>query len=129
MIIALLLLFWIILSNQASPFFIIVAIASTLLTVIVYKKLFKTLAFKVKWHWILLLFKLLKDMLVSSFTVMKIILLNKKIESTMTWVDSPYKSIYTKVAHANAITLTPGTMSMKLEDNKILIHSIKEVKE
>ena len=127
MIIALF-LFWIILSGQWAAFFIVAGCVSVWFVILIDRKLFLPMSLNVNWHWFILIFKLFKDMLASSFRVMKIILLNKEVESSVTWVDNPENEQVAQVAYANAITLTPGTMSMELKDNKILVHTIREQK-
>ena len=123
MIIALF-IFWIILSGELSAFFISAACVCIWFIYKVDKKLFLNSSFKIKLKWFILFFKLLKDMLISTFSVMKIIWLNKQVQSDVSWQDNPGKTDIAKVAYANAITLTPGTMTLELKDDKILVHSI-----
>ena len=123
MIIALL-IFWIILSTQTTPFFIIAALVSVLSIAFIDKKIFPPISLSFKWRYLLLAWQLFKDMLLSSLIMMRIIFLNKKINSKLEWIKAPKDH---QVAYANAITLTPGTMAMDLRDNKILVHSIEEV--
>ena len=120
------LVFWLILSNQFSSFFIIAAIASSLLVTLVNRKIFSPLEFHFKYRQLWRILNLFKDMLYSSCSVAKIIWLNKPITSSIKWQKIPKTGIAEQVAIANAITLTPGTMSMGLKDNKILIHEIEE---
>lgn len=124
MIIALF-IFWIILSGQWTVFFITTAIGSVCFTIWVDKKLFPSLSIKPKLKWLILIIKLFTDMLISSFSVMKIIWLNQKISSSVAWVDNIYSEKFAQIAYANAITLTPGTMSMDLKNDKILVHTLK----
>ena len=39
-------------------------------------------------------------------------------------IDAKSKNAIDQVIQANTITLTPGTMSMNLENNQILVHAI-----
>jgi multicomponent Na+:H+ antiporter subunit E len=119
-----LLLFWIILSGQISLFFIIGAFISIATTIWLYWKIFAIFSFRanLNWRWLIFANKLLQEMFISTAIVMKIIWLNpKNIKPTYSWIRSKAKE---PVIYANAITLTPGTMSMLLEGDKIFIHAL-----
>ena len=59
--------------------------------------------------------------------VMKIIWLNPKgVRPVYAFVDAQSKDPITQIIQTNCITLTPGTMSMDLSNNKILVHAISD---
>ena len=124
--IIILLLFWFILSSELSAFFIVAACLCAFSVTFIDKKLFTKLPFKPSLKHLFGFLSLLKDMLISGFYVAKIIFFNKKIISSSEWINIPKMSEFAKVAKANAITLTPGTMSMDIKNDQILVHSIKE---
>ncbi|MBD3609306.1 MAG: Na+/H+ antiporter subunit E, partial [Gammaproteobacteria bacterium] len=41
-------------------------------------------------------------------------------------VDSPFTNGVVKVIQANSITLTPGTVTIRVDDDKLLVHSLTE---
>ncbi len=49
---------------------------------------------------------------------------NLNISPTMTKIPTPQKSDIGKVMFANSITLTPGTVSVSMEDDHILVHAL-----
>ena len=125
MIIALL-LFWGILSGQTAAFFLITAVLSVLLTFIIDKNLFPgSVLLKLNQHSFIFIANLMKDMFLSSIMVMKLIWLRpNEVQSCYALIDAKSKDPIDQVIQANAITLTPGTMSMDLNNNKILVHAI-----
>ena len=125
MIIALL-LFWGILSGQTAIFFIVTAILSALLTISIDKNLFpNSLLLKLNKNSFIFTANLMKDMFLSSMLMIKIIWLKpKEVQSCYMLIDAKSKNAIDQVIQANTITLTPGTMSMNLENNQILVHAI-----
>ncbi len=121
------LLFWIILSGQFSPFFVGSAILSIGLTIFIDRKLFavSSLFFVPQRAWFIFIIKLFKDMLISSFKMMKIIWLNSaEVTPCHMLINAQSKNKNDQVIQANSITLTPGTMTLHLENNQILVHAI-----
>lgn len=71
--------------------------------------------------------RLLKEMFVSSLKMAKIIWLNREqVQPVISWVEASTGNENTQAIEVNAITLTPGTMTLELKDNKILIHAINQ---
>ncbi len=93
------------------------------------RKLFTTspIFLGLNWRWIVFLGDLLKEMFISTIMVLKIIWCNPKaVKPAYKVIDAQSKNPITQVMQANCITLTPGTMSMDLQDNKILVHAISD---
>ena len=68
---------------------------------------------------------LTKEVIVSNIEVTKIILSPKMpLHRNLIEVTAGPKSEIGRVILANSITLTPGTVSIKLEDDKILVHAL-----
>ena len=68
---------------------------------------------------------LAKEIVVSNIEVAKIILSRKMpIKRNLVTVPAGPKSSLGKVILANSITLTPGTVSIKMEDDEILVHAL-----
>jgi multicomponent Na+:H+ antiporter subunit E len=68
---------------------------------------------------------LLVEIVKSNIEVAKIILAPKlKIRPKFIRVDNPLKSDLNRVIYGNAITLTPGTITVELEEDYIIIHAL-----
>lgn len=122
-----LLLFWILLSGQISIFFIITSCLSVMITILIDKKLFaiSPIFLGFNWRWFIFIGHLLKAMLISTYIVIKIIWLNPKgVKPVYGLTPAQSGNTTTQVMQTNCITLTPGTMSMNINNNKILVHAI-----
>ena len=70
---------------------------------------------------------LAKEIVVANIVVVKHIWLgNKTISPVMTTIKASQKTDTGKVIYANSITLTPGTVTIQLEDDKFMVHSLLE---
>jgi len=70
---------------------------------------------------------LAKEVVLANVAVTKCVWRGKKAISPRTMVvTASQKSDLGIVIYANSITLTPGTVSIDLEDNKILVHALNE---
>ncbi len=68
---------------------------------------------------------LLKEIIKSNLHVARLILTNSKQINPQLVTITPSQKTNTGVAvHANSITLTPGTISIDISDNEILVHAI-----
>ncbi len=68
---------------------------------------------------------LIKEIIVSNIVVAKIILAPKlKLQRNMIEVGVNPKTELGRVILANSITLTPGTVSVSLDDDRILVHAL-----
>jgi len=68
---------------------------------------------------------LTKEIIISNITVVKHIWLgNKTISPTMKTITAHQKTDMGKVIYANSITLTPGTVSVALEGDQIMVHAL-----
>jgi multicomponent Na+:H+ antiporter subunit E len=73
------------------------------------------------WPWLLL------EIAKSNFAVARLILHpNLPISPVLLQVSASQKTDLGQVIYANSITLTPGTVSVELEDGKILVHALTE---
>ncbi len=67
----------------------------------------------------------IREIFKANFDVMKIVLKRKyKPEPQLVTFSTELKSEGLRVALANSITLTPGTISVSLEDNKYIVHCL-----
>ena len=68
---------------------------------------------------------LIKEIILANIQVVKHIWLgNKTISPTLATIKTSLKTDMAKVIYANSITLTPGTVSIALEDDKIMVHAL-----
>ena len=120
-----LIFFWFILSEQTGLFFISVGIFSIIIIQFIDRKLFSKASISASWSWLVFCVQLIKEMLLSTFNVMKFIWLKPQaISPCHGWIDVSSKTPLAQVIFANSITLTPGTMTMNIENNKILVHAL-----
>lgn len=126
MVIFLLLLFWFICSGKISLFFVLASVVSLFISLYTYKKLSFSLT-DVQIIKRIRFFKLLKEMFISSVEVTKIIwFANKKVKPICRVIKAESLDKNQQVIQANWITLTPGTMTLNLQDDKILVHAINQ---
>jgi len=69
---------------------------------------------------------LTQEIFKSSFTVITIILSKDcKINPTFEWVEAKLPADSLPIAlYANSITLTPGTVTVNIEGNRLLVHAL-----
>ncbi len=81
------------------------------------------LAAKILFYWIWLA----KEIAKSNWQVARLILDPKlPISPRMIRVKATQTTDYGRVIHANSITLTPGTVSVEIEKDEILVHAISQ---
>ena len=70
---------------------------------------------------------LLKEIVIANLTVLQIVLSKKKkIHPVLVKFPSPLKSHLLQVILANSITLTPGTITVRLYEEKFEVHCLDE---
>jgi multicomponent Na+:H+ antiporter subunit E len=80
-----------------------------------------TLKFPGYWLW------LMKEVIVSNISVVKHIWLGKdSISPTLATITASQKTDVGKVIYANSITMTPGTVTVALVNDQILVHSLSQ---
>lgn len=68
---------------------------------------------------------LIKEIFLANLLVVKHIWLgNKSISPVFATITASQKTEIGKVIYANSITMTPGTVTVKLEGNKFLVHAL-----
>ena len=71
------------------------------------------------------MFVLLVEIVKSSFAVIKIVFSKKlDIQPQIVFFDVPLKSEFLRTILANSITLTPGTITVDLDENHFCIHAL-----
>jgi multicomponent Na+:H+ antiporter subunit E len=68
---------------------------------------------------------LIKEIVLANILVVKHIWLgNKTISPVITTIKSSQKTDIGKVIYANSITLTPGTVTLELEGDQLMVHAL-----
>ena len=75
---------------------------------------------------VVFLARLFKRVITSNIDVSLRILGLRPINPRFVEVDMPFDDELSRVLYANAITLTPGTSSISMQGNKLLVHAISE---
>lgn len=71
---------------------------------------------------------LIKEIMLSSLGLMKIIWRkNLNLQPVFEWVDSEQQNDISRVIYANSITLTPGTVTLDISSNNmLLVHALEQ---
>lgn len=86
-----------------------------------------SLNFKTLGLWFLFLLTLIKEVIVSNLQVAQIVLSrHMEIEPKIVAYESKLKNDFLLTVYANAITLTPGTMTVEIFKNKMNIHCLSD---
>ncbi|WP_395341579.1 Na+/H+ antiporter subunit E [Ningiella sp. W23] len=121
---------WLLLSGMFEPLMLGFGLFSVIFAMWLTSRMHKIdqerYTFFVTGSFIVFLLKLGIKVIQSNIDVCARILGFKPIESTFITIDMPYKDDVAKVLYANAITLTPGSSSIALDDNTLLVHTISE---
>lgn len=125
------LLFWIVLSENVKAETLCIGIIISLIVTSLNKILLQSdkLLYSKKniVLWIYYTIILIKEILVSNINVAKIVLSPKlEISPQVIIIRTKIKSDFNKTIFANSITLTPGTLTISLDGDKIAVHCLKD---
>jgi multicomponent Na+:H+ antiporter subunit E len=128
---ALLLLFWFILSFEISLYIAIIGFTVSALVVffnydlIFNKQEITKLTIKTMMHFFVLIFVLIANIIKSNIEVAKIVLSKKMpIDPGFVTIEQKLKKELNQALYANAITLTPGTLTVDMDKDKIVVHGL-----
>ena len=83
------------------------------------------MAVKILPHILLYVIVLLVEIIKANFAITKLVLSpNLEVEPCLVKFHTPLKTNAARVALANSITLTPGTITVSLEGNNLLVHAL-----
>lgn len=83
------------------------------------------MAVKILPHILLYVIVLLVEIIKANFAITKLVLSpNLEVEPCLVKFKTPLKTNAARVALANSITLTPGTITVSLEGNNLLVHAL-----
>lgn len=125
------LLFWIVLSANAKVETICIGIIVSLLVRNLNKDLMcsnrQVNFMKNIGKWLSYTIILIKEIIVSNFNVAKIVLSPRIVISPqIVTINTKIKSDFLKTIFANSITLTPGTLTISMDRDKITVHCLKD---
>lgn len=122
---------WLLLSGHLEPLLLVLGACSTALVVFIALRMEVIdqeshplhLTFKLPAYWVWLAWEIIK----ANFAVARILLTpSLPISPTVVRASASQQSELGQVIYANSITLTPGTVSMSLEDGRIDVHALTE---
>lgn len=126
-------IFWVVLnSNITIEIVLIGLLICTLVEIFIYKylgisyrseiKFFKKLPLMIKYLFILII-----EVYKANLDIIKLVLSRKpEIKPALKYIRTDLKSKVSRVALANSITLTPGTITVTMNQDELLIHAIHE---
>ena len=124
----LLFVMWMILTANFQLFNILVGIAVSFSIALLYLKLFTHKAFEfISPFWFMVyLFVLLKNLIISNIQISKRVLSrDMKLSPAIVAVKTDLESDWKKLLLANSVTLTPGTLTLDIKDDILFIHVIE----
>ena len=126
----LLFLFWLLLSGHFDPLLLGLGLASVLLTVFLIKRmdLVDDETYPLHLYSRLSSFTvyIFREIFLANIDVIKRIMTtsDKAISPRLVEIPLPQKTDLGRAIYANAITLTPGTVSVEIKENKIIVHAL-----
>jgi multicomponent Na+:H+ antiporter subunit E len=125
------LLFWIVISGNIKAETLCIGIIISLLITSLNKELVysnrKLNLIKNIVQWIYYTIMLVKEILVSNFNVAKIVLSPKLVISPqIVIINTKIKSDFHKTIFANSMTLTPGTLTISMDEDEIIVHCLRD---
>lgn len=128
---SLIFLFWFILSGHTEALLLLLGLASTLLTIFLSWRMkvidHESYPFHLSYRLFRYYFFLGKEIFLANIDVVKrIINPRSSISPQIIELDVKHKTDLSKVIYANSITLTPGTVTLALQGDKIKVHALSK---
>lgn len=128
----LLFVFWLLLSGYFEPLLLGLGLASVVLTVFLTKRMNiidrESYPLHLSSQFPVFLVYILREIIIANIDVIKRIMSSNSnsINPQVIEITVPQKTDLGRVIFANSITLTPGTVSMELTQDKVTIHALTE---
>ena len=120
-------LIWYIFSGYNTIFLLTCGVLSSISIVYFLKKVKIFNNFKVSvLHFICYIFYVVLEIFKSSYDVVKIILFNDNIKSILVELDVEKNTDIQNLIYTNSITITPGTIFVDFDNNKIIVHCLNK---
>lgn len=128
---SLLFFFWFMLSGHTATLLIVLGILSTLLSIYLSRRMniidHESYPFHISMRLIRYYVYLGKEIILSNLDVVKRILKpGQSISPALVTLPVVKRTDLSKVIYANSITLTPGTVTINLDDDGLLIHALSK---
>jgi len=123
-------LFWLLLSGHFDPLLLGLGLASVALTVFLIKRMnvidHESYPLHLSSRLPAFIVYIFREIVVANIDVIKRIMTGsgKAISPRLIEIPLPQKTDLGRAIYANAITLTPGTVSVKIKENKIIVHAL-----
>jgi multicomponent Na+:H+ antiporter subunit E len=121
-------LFWVMLSGLFSPLMLSFGLLSVILVIWLNHRMDavdkENLTLYMTLDVIVYILRLSYRVVISNITVTLRILGLKPLTAQIIELEIPFHDDLTKVMYANSITLTPGTVSITMQNNRLLVHTI-----
>lgn len=121
---------WLLLSGHLEPLMLGLGLVSVLVTVLLIKRMtlidHESYPLHLSTRMPTFLTFIMKEIIKANIDVIRriVTLKSTSISPQLIEVKAPLKTDLGRVIYANSITLTPGTVSVKLGDDKILVHAL-----
>jgi multicomponent Na+:H+ antiporter subunit E len=126
-------LLWISLADSIRLDEIIIGLAATLLVVVLTHHLFfeetevPDRSVRHVFLWIRLLGHLLKEIVIANLSIANLVLRPKlRLQPQIFRVKTSLQSVVLKTLYCNSITLTPGTLTIDIQGDEILVHGLTD---
>lgn len=126
----LLFVFWLLLSGHFAPLLLGLGLASILFTVFLTKRMnvidHESYPFHLSTQLPTFLVYIMREIVVANIDVIKRIMSwnSHSISPQLIELPLPQKTDLGRVIYANSITLTPGTVSVELENDRVIVHAL-----
>ena len=120
---------WVLLSGKVNALLLSLGLASTVIIVLITRRMDRIDREKYPTHMTILLWRfwlfMAREIIISNIDVIKRILKpGRNISPQFFDIKLKHKADLSHVIYANSITLTPGTVSVDMDDKTITVHSI-----
>lgn len=126
----LLFLFWILLSGHLSPLLLGLGAASVLLTVLLARRMkvidHESYPLHLSYRFPVYYLYLFKEIIKANMDVVKRVLGAAPVNPQLVELPQQQDSVLGAVIYANSITLTPGTVTLRLSDEKLIVHALSK---
>lgn len=125
-----LLCFWLLLANSFQLIDFMYAIVCISISLYIRKKFFRNQQVEIKkfnifsLKFFLYLIWLMGEMIKASIAVLKMAYCNQKTSPNLTVVQSINSNNHENLILAHSITFTPGTITIAMQDNQLIVHSL-----
>lgn len=123
-------LFWFVLSGHTETLLIGLGIASTLVSVYLANRMRiisgESYPFHLSFRLLTYYVYLAKEIVIANYDVVKRVIRPSTINPKIIHLPANQQTSLGKVIYANSITLTPGTVTLELNDDEVVVHALSD---